>query len=258
MEKMKLGLQLYTLRNFTKTPEDFLRTMDRAADIGYRYVQVSGVGPEVTADVIQKARENTGLDVVITHTPFDRIVNHTDEVIADHDTFGCGIIGLGSAPQEYVHTAEGFRRFADVIAPAVEKIKAAGKVFSYHNHYQEFEKENGKHIVDSFIENTDSDAVKLTADVYWLHYAGLDESLWLTQHASRISCTHFKDMGVHEGKQGMIEVMAGNLNYPKILETCSKAGLTYHFVELDDTRIDPFDAVKISYDNLMATGYFEK
>ena len=55
MEKLKLGAQFYTLRDFTKTPGDFLRTMHRIADIGYKYVQVSGVGPDVKADVIKKA-----------------------------------------------------------------------------------------------------------------------------------------------------------------------------------------------------------
>lgn len=257
-QKMKLGIQLYTLRNFTKTPEDFLATMDKCAKIGYRYAQVSGVGPEVNAAVIRKAIENTGMEVVITHTPFDKIKDETEKVMEDHASFGCKIIGLGCAPQEYVHTAEGFRRFADVVAPIAEKMKKAGMVFSYHNHYMEFEKNNGRHIVETFIENTDPEAVKLTADVYWLHYAGLDECAWLAAHKDRISCTHFKDMGVHEGKQSMIEVMEGNLPYLNILDTCRKSGLTYHFVELDETRIDPFDAVSISYQNLMNTGFFEK
>ena len=65
-------------------------------------------------------------------------------------------------------------------------------------------------------------------------------------------------MGVHEGKQSMIEVMEGNLPYPAILRTCKESGLQYHFVELDDTRIDPFDAIRISYQNLINTGFFEK
>lgn len=257
-QKMKLGLQLYTLRNFTKTPEDFLSTMEKVAKIGYRYVQVSGVGPDVNAAVIRKAKENTGLEVVITHTPFDKIQNETEKVIEDHASFGCKIIGLGMAPHEYIDSADGYRRFADVIAPAVEKIKAAGMVFSYHNHYHEFAKKNGKHFVEYFIENTDREAVKLTADVYWLHYAGLDECAWLSEHKDRISCTHFKDMGVHEQKQCMIEVMEGNLPYPKILAACRDAGLLYHFVELDETRIDPFEAIEISYRNLKNTGFFEK
>lgn len=259
MNKLKLGAQLYTLREFTKTPEDFYRTMDRVAKIGYKYVQVSGVGPGVNADVIKKAKDDTGLSVIITHNSLDRVIGDTDALIEEHEKFGCDIIGVGSGG-EYMKFFSGFRRLAEDTAEAVEKIKKAGKKFSYHNHYWEFERDaaTGKHFIDNFIENADMSAVKITADVYWLHYAGLDECEWLKDHAGMISCTHFKDLGIHNGKQEMIEIMAGNLNYARILETCSKAGIEYNFAELDTTRIDPFDAMKISYDNLMSTGYFEK
>ena len=43
-EKMILGAQLYTVRDFMKNEEDFARTMDKIAAIGYKYVQVSGIG----------------------------------------------------------------------------------------------------------------------------------------------------------------------------------------------------------------------
>ena len=39
---MKLGAQLYTVRDFTKTTDDFAETLKKVADIGYRTVQVSG------------------------------------------------------------------------------------------------------------------------------------------------------------------------------------------------------------------------
>lgn len=256
MEKLKLGAQFYTLRDFTKTPADFLRTMHRVADIGYKYVQVSGVGPDVKADVIKKACDETGLSVYITHTPMQRIMDDTDAVIEEHKKFGCGIIGLGSAG-DYHTSYDGFRRLAEDLAPAIEKIKKAGMLFSYHNHWHEFEKQGDKYFLSALTENCDMSAVRLTADVYWLHFSGLNECDWLEENADIISCTHFKDLGVHDGKQQIIEIMHGNLNYLKILESCKKAGIEYNFVELDTTRMDPFKAMKISYDNLMSTGYFE-
>ena len=50
-EKMVLGAQLYTVREFTKTADDYARTIERVAKIGYKCVQVSGVGPAVDAKV---------------------------------------------------------------------------------------------------------------------------------------------------------------------------------------------------------------
>ena len=39
---MEIGAQLYTVREHTKTLEDFSRTLEKIAAIGYRNVQVSG------------------------------------------------------------------------------------------------------------------------------------------------------------------------------------------------------------------------
>ena len=41
---MKVGIQLYTLRDYCKTPEDIYNTLKRVADIGYTCVQMSGIG----------------------------------------------------------------------------------------------------------------------------------------------------------------------------------------------------------------------
>ena len=255
MKKMHLGAQLYTIREFMKNETDFRASMKKISDIGYRYVQVSGIG-EVSPRCIKQATEECGLKVILTHTPVDAILHRTDEVIANHDLFGCDIIGLGSLPGDY-QGLDGYKRFAETIAPAVETIKKAGKKFSYHNHSHEFEKQDGKHFLEVLLDNSDKDAFFLTVDCYWLHYAGLDVPEWLAAHHSRISVTHLKDLGVYEGKPGMIEVMTGNMNYPKILKTCADNDILWHFVEQDTTRLDPFESLKISYDNLMSTGYFD-
>lgn len=64
--KLYLGAQLYTVRRMTKTKEDFLETVGKLADIGYRYMQVSGVGPEVTPEVIKEAVDTYGVSMHFT------------------------------------------------------------------------------------------------------------------------------------------------------------------------------------------------
>ena len=41
---MKIGVQLYTLRGLLKNEKDIRTTLSRIKDIGYNYVQLSGVG----------------------------------------------------------------------------------------------------------------------------------------------------------------------------------------------------------------------
>lgn len=45
MSQSVIGAQLYTLRNFLKTPEDIAKSLKKVKEIGYDAVQVSGVGP---------------------------------------------------------------------------------------------------------------------------------------------------------------------------------------------------------------------
>lgn len=41
-ENMKIGAQLYTVRDFCKDLDGFALTLKKVADIGYKYVQVFG------------------------------------------------------------------------------------------------------------------------------------------------------------------------------------------------------------------------
>jgi sugar phosphate isomerase/epimerase len=154
-------------------------------------------------------------------------------------------------------TADGFKQFAEGIAPAADKIKAAGKVFLYHNHRFEFERYNGKTGIDILLENTDKDAFKLTFDTYWAQAGGIDPAEFIKENSDRIYVTHLKDMAVINDKSVMTEIMTGNINFNRILKVSEKADIIWHFVEQDETRIDCFESMKISHDNLMSTGKFE-
>ena len=118
---MKIGAQLYTAHDLTKTLEGFSETLKRVADIGYTTVQVSGTcayEPEWLAEELKK----NGLTCGITHTPFDRMVSDTDKVIAEHTTFGCDYIGIGG----FFGGVEGMPKFIADATPVAEKMKAAG------------------------------------------------------------------------------------------------------------------------------------
>ena len=97
---MKLGAQLFSLRNFIKTPEDIRTTFEKIKAMGFENVQFSGGGP-IDALELKAISEETGLPIVCTHSSFDRILGDTDALIEEHKIFGCPVIGLGSMPKEY-------------------------------------------------------------------------------------------------------------------------------------------------------------
>ena len=50
-KKPVIAAQLYTLREFLKTPADMARTLKRVKKIGYDAAQISGVGPIEPAEL---------------------------------------------------------------------------------------------------------------------------------------------------------------------------------------------------------------
>ena len=259
-EKMVLGAQLYTVRDFAKTADDYARTIERVAKIGYKCVQVSGVGPEVTPQVIKKVLDDTGVKVILTHTNATRIINETEAVIEEHELFGCDNIGVGGIFSYKPFTQENLKRFADDYAPAIEKIKKAGKQFLYHNHKFEFEKLPDGRLLFEFIMNLSPD-LKLTFDTYWAQAGGVDPADRIIRWKDKIAVTHFKDMTIVDDQQKFAAVGEGNMNFDRIVDACRTVGIKYHMVEQDSVPegANPFDSLETSYKNVMARygEYFE-
>ena len=63
---MIIGAQLYGLRDFTKTLDDFKETLKKVADIGYTSVQVSGTCA-YEGEWLAEALKEAGLTCDLTH-----------------------------------------------------------------------------------------------------------------------------------------------------------------------------------------------
>ncbi|MCL1859668.1 MAG: sugar phosphate isomerase/epimerase [Oscillospiraceae bacterium] len=256
MPNLKLGAQLYTVREFTQTEKDFAETMKKIAAIGYKYAQVSGIGGGISPYFIKQVSEDNNIKVILTHTSPQRIKNETEKVIEDHDIFNCAGIGIGGM-FGHERTEDGYKKFCEDFAPAIEKIKQSGKVFLYHNHDFEFENYNGKTGIDIVLENTDKYGLKLTFDTCWAQFAGIDPADFMEKYNDRIFATHLKDMFIVDNKIDMTEIGTGIMNFDKVLKVSEENNIIWHFVEQDEVKIDAFESMKISFDNLMAMGKFE-
>src|SRR5690242_20358572 len=95
-----LAAQLYTLRDFLKTPDDIARSLPRVAKLGYRAVQLSALGPIDTGE-LKKILDNEGLTVCATHVDFHRLRDELDGVVEEHQTLGCRYVAIGGIPGEY-------------------------------------------------------------------------------------------------------------------------------------------------------------
>lgn len=257
MSKPVLAAQLYTIRQFTQTMEEFAASMQKIREIGYTAVQVSGIGPISNEDV-KRITDDQGLIICNTHISYDLLWNHLDEVIEQHRLWNCKHVAIGSMPDEFRGTESGFHRFAAEASRVGEKLAQADLTFSYHNHSFEFVR-FGKHTgLDILYEASDPRYLKAEIDTYWVQHGGSDPAAWIRRLKGRMPVVHLKDMAVQaEGwnvQPIMAEVGEGNLNWPEILKACREAGVEWYAVEQDVCQRDPFESLKISFTNLQAMG----
>lgn len=253
---MKIAAQLYTLRDYLKTPEDMAETLKKVKSIGYNAIQASGMGP-VEPKAFKEMADEAGLYICATHVPFPDLQNDIDSVIEQHKIWDCPYVGVGGMPQEYRGSQEGYERFAKEASEIGRKLKDAGLTFVYHNHEFEFNQYDGKTGMQILFEQSDPETFNFELDVYWVQAGGADPIEWINKVEGRMQVVHLKDMKVTEtrGEQLFAEVGEGNMNFKGILEACERTGVEWAPVEQDQCYDrNPFESLEISYKNLIELG----
>lgn len=251
---MKIGAQFYTIRDFCKTTDDLAESLKRVADIGYTTVQISGVCAFDPAWLGEQLKKN-GLTCGITHYNYNRIINETDAVIAEHTAFGCDHIGIGG----FFGGVDGLPKFVEEAVPAAKKIKEAGKLFMYHNHNWEYESrlDDGRNVMEALSDLFTPEEMCFTLDTYWVKFGGYEVVPEIKRLSGRLPVVHFKDMYLTEsGEKKMSWVGGGNvLNFEEIVPAFIEAGTQLAYVEQDNCNGEnPFDCLKKSYDYLRSIG----
>jgi sugar phosphate isomerase/epimerase len=252
MPETMVGAQLYTLREFLKTPDDIARTLPKVAALGYRAVQLSALGP-IDTQKLKQLLDDAGLEVAATHVGYERLRDDLEGVVEEHRLLGCTHVAIGGLPQEF-RSAEGYGRFAREASEVARRMKAHGLIFGYHNHSFELEKFDGRTALETLFAESDPEVFTAEIDTYWIQHGGGDPAAWIRRMKHRSPLVHLKDMAVVEGKPVMAEVGEGNLNWPAILQACKEAGVRWYLVEQDVCRRDPFESLGISLANLKAMG----
>ncbi|NLF02288.1 MAG: sugar phosphate isomerase/epimerase [Anaerolineales bacterium] len=254
MGKHVVGAQMYTVREFTQTPEGVADAFKRVADIGYTAVQISAFGAVSAQDVVRMAADN-GLTIASTHTSWERFLNDLDGVIDEHKLWQCNHPAIGGLPGDYF-TLDGLQRFLDELGPVAERLAQEGMDFSYHNHNHELAHHGGRTWLAQLYERANPQMLKAEIDTYWIQAGGGDPTAWVAKCAGREPLLHLKDMVVTPKREvRMAEIGEGNLNWPAILQAAAKGGVEWYLVEQDSCYDrDPFESLAISYRNLREMG----
>lgn len=249
---MEIGAQLYTVREFCQTTEGIAETLKKVADIGYRTVQVSGTCP-FDPDWLNNQLKQNGLECVITHTPAPALRDNPADAAQAHSVFGCNYIGLGYYPFNQDVEGERLEDFIRMYSPVADTLYENGKRFMFHNHDREFQRIDGKVILQHLADSFAPEKLGFVLDSYWIQVGGGDTADWIERLSGRVPCIHLKDYAF--GAK-MAVLGEGNLNFDRIFAAAEKSGTEYMLVEQDDCGgEDPFECLGRSYEYLKARGF---
>ncbi len=260
MASTKLAVQMFTVREFTKTPEDFKTTIEKIAAMGYTAVQISAVGclndGLIDAKGIKEILDANNIKCIATHRNVLDLINKTDEEIQLHKDLGCDYAAFGGlfGTEPYPQTIEGYRKFLADAKEPIAKFKAAGIMFGHHNHAHEFFRPElgGPRLYDILIDEGGDD-LKIEADLFWVWHGGESPITHIRRCPNRVSVIHLKDKAFYydeKNPNGIAPIGEGNMPWEDIIPVCEEMGVKWYCIEHDVCPRDPFDCLKSSFNYL--------
>ena len=248
MKIKQVAAQLYTLRDFTKTPKEIAATLKKVRKIGYRAVQASALGPIKESELV-KILNGEGLICCATHEPSDVILNDPEAIVERLEKLGCKYTAYPYPRDVDFGDEAQIHALAKKLDIAGAVLRKAGQVLTYHNHAIEFVRHGSKTALEIIYDETKKKNLQGEIDTFWVQVGGCDPVDWCKRLDGRLPLLHMKDYKfATSNKNEMAEIGYGNLNWKAIVAAAEKSGCKWFIVEQDVCPGSPFDSLKMSFD----------
>ncbi len=256
-----ISAQLYTLRDFLKTPADIAKTLARVKRIGYDSAQISGFGP-IEASELRRIMLAAGVEPIGAHIGVDQFRSDFASVISDCHKWGVGYVAIPWLDCSKLKSVEAWKTLAKEFNAYGKACAREGIVLQYHNHMSEFEKfgvKNGKGgtmFLEALFRYTDPRYLQAELDLAWVARGNQSPAAWALKMKGRLDQVHVKDWGVLNNEPIWRAVGEGGIDWPTVFKACKAAGTRYYIVEQDSCPItgDPFLSLSVSRKNVKALG----
>ncbi|MCL2837396.1 MAG: sugar phosphate isomerase/epimerase, partial [Defluviitaleaceae bacterium] len=183
--------------------------------------------------------DKSGLACSSMHVGLDNFYNDLDKVISDAVTIGAQIVSI---PWMEAELEADVLKMVNFVRENAAKVSENGLKWTYHNHAHEFKPlDTGKDFFDVLLDNTDASQINLQVDTYWVEQADVPVTGFIEKYKARIGGFHLKD---HR------EVGAGDIDFPAVLKAAKELGQEWLVVEQEEFEADPFDCIRVSYNNV--------
>jgi len=250
MKTHQIAIQLYTLRDFLKTPPEISETLKRVRRIGYEAIQVSGMGPIAESELVAICR-GEGLTICGTHEPGATILNEPEVVVERLKRLGCVYTAYPYPAGIVFDDPESVAELIRKLDASGAKLRGEGLALSYHNHANEFYRAGGRTVLRQIYDGTDPLHLKAELDTYWVQYGGGNPVKWIEAMAGRLPWLHCKDYAATPDNRAVFaEVGSGNLDWQAIIAAAESGGCEWFIVEQDTCPGAPFESIAKSYEFL--------
>jgi sugar phosphate isomerase/epimerase len=246
LAKMKIGLQLYTLRE--ETANDFVGTLHKVAKIGFEGVEFAGYGG-LTAEELKELLEQLKLKAIASHVSLAQLTTHLEEEIDYNLTIGSRYIVCPYVAEEDRQTEAQWLAIIQKLQVIGQRCAERGIGFAYHNHdFELLQQVNGVFVLDAMMNEVPQAALLMELDSCWVHHAGQNPQTYIAEYSGRIPLLHLKDMQkLPNGGALTVELGLGEVDLIAIVEASAQAGVEWLIVEQDKCTNPPFESIETSW-----------
>jgi sugar phosphate isomerase/epimerase len=243
-QKIPVGLELYSVRDDLK--KDLMGTVRGVAKMGYEDVEFYAPYFEWTpsyAKDIRKLLDDLGVKCLSTHNGSNNFSDaNLPRAIELNQILGAKMIVMASPGR--VETMDGWKKVADTLNHASEKLKPLGLRAGYHNHLAEFQPLEGKRPMEVIAANTNKDVV-LQFDTGPCIEAGSDPVAWINANPGRIGSMHCKDWSPDPAKTYKVLFGEGVAKWKKIFQAAEKTGgVEFYLIEQEGSAFPPMETAQ--------------
>lgn len=235
-----IALILFTVRD--ACAEDLPGTLKRIREVGYEWVQVSGIGKFDPA-AVRRAMDDAGLRAAGCHMGMELLDDDMPYVVEAAKTVGMEHVVM---PFTKVRSRAETEAMVASLAGHAETLAGHGLQLGYHNHDFEFARWDDGGCMWDLISAVDG--LFLELDLGWAWYAERDPSALLAERPGRFPLLHVKDFGGRGEPKRFCPVGDGEVPFGEILKTPEAQAARFAIVEQDQLNgMDWVEAVTRSY-----------
>jgi len=245
MSKLKVGVQLYTLRDLTA--QDMAGTLCDVARLGYGGVEFAGYGG-MQADELKSLLDELGLAAIGSHISIDRLSTALEEEIAYNKRIGNDKLVVPYIMPDDRLSEENWAVIAERLKDLGTKCEAQGMKLLYHNHdFELIERLDGIEALDALRERIPANLLAFEIDACWVHYAGSDPAAYMSRYAGRLPLVHMKDyIRNPDGSPLTVELGRGVVGLESAILAASEIGAEWIIVEQDVCTNPPLQSIETS------------